>query len=436
MGNYNAIVGITEENVNRLSNELFQNLYQTTEIFKATKIFDKLLLYSVSYDVKSAPVFNFIPSTEAIDHLHELAKTIINDAGCLNELKKYVCDSAVTFSVDIPSIEVSAVLKKGEAPIANLAASLTLQCQVEIDAQGMVIPAILTANCKVPAHAVIEELLNKFALPVIMTIVNTFVEKGFKLPLIDFAGTEMSSPLARIENRTLIAYAALKKTGATVLPLEHTWSRNVAFALFDKQIAESATAYALQNTQKTGTAEIGVPIFWSTLKLSATYIGGVKDPVYTFLDPMNSDISITAYGGGTLTAQLDKLPAISLSFTASATPTARSVLFLSNNQLFYTLNGIDDFKVNINVDFSLIWVPQFIKDAINNSISFLFKPFAILIGGILKNLTIKITDIKPVQFTIAGQTVTILLENCAIASEVGPDQKILAKIAGMLTAKK
>jgi len=43
MGNYNTITGISEENLNRLTNQVYVNLYQSSKLFKDMKVFDKLL---------------------------------------------------------------------------------------------------------------------------------------------------------------------------------------------------------------------------------------------------------------------------------------------------------------------------------------------------------------------------------------------------------
>lgn len=41
MGNSNAITGISEENLNWLTTQVYVNLYQSSKLFKDTKVFDK-----------------------------------------------------------------------------------------------------------------------------------------------------------------------------------------------------------------------------------------------------------------------------------------------------------------------------------------------------------------------------------------------------------
>jgi hypothetical protein len=428
MGNYNAIAGISEENLNRLTVQVYENLYKSSTLFKDTRIFDKLLLYSVSYDVTAAPVFTLAPSSEAMEKLMEAVNGLTEDHESLPEFRKFIEESAVTFSVDVPSVKLSVVLIKGKAPIIDLKASITAGCSVEINNEGKVIPCVVSAKIKLPGYEPIEEVLNAIALPVIIELVNKFVSKGFTLPLIKLAGAEFSHPLARIENKTLVTYAALKNTGPTLLPDQYTWPRNKTFAYFDKNIAESAAAAALVNTQKSGTAGVDL----AGLKLTASYIGGIKDPIFEFKEGVETSNTFTAYGGGKLSAKYLIFPTVTASFTVSATPTASSILQLSGGQLFYTLQHINDFKVYIDIDLSVLPLPDFIKKIINDSLSFILKPFAQLFGEILHGLTVKICNIKPIEFEISGVKMAISLADNTIATITGPDNKKLVCVEGIL----
>lgn len=434
MGNYNAIAGISEENLNRLAAQVYENLYKSSKLFKDTRIFDKVLLYSVSYDVTNAPVFTLTPSSEAMEKLMEAVNGLSNDQESLLEFRKFIEEGAVTFSVDVPSVNLSVVLIKGKEPIIDLKASITAGCSVEINNEGKVIPRIISAKMKLPGYELIEKALNDIALPVIVELVNNFVSKGFTLPLLKLAGAEFSHPLARIENKTLVTYASLKNMGPTVLPESQTWPHDKTFSYFDKYIAECATATALVTTQKSGTAGIDLPIIpkISYLMLRASYICGVKDPIFDFKEGIETGNTFTAYGGGKLSIQITGLPAITASFTVSATPTASSVLRLSDGQLIYSLQHINDFKVYIDLDLSLLPLLPFIKKMINDSLSFILKPFAQLIGEILHGLTVKICNIKPIEFDIAGVKMAIFLANDTIATNIGPDSKKLVSVEGML----
>ncbi len=428
MGNYNAIAGISEENLNRLAAQVYENLYKSSKLFKDTRIFEKPLLYSVSYDVTTAPVFTLTPSSEAMETLLETVNGLSNNQESLYEFQKFIEESTVTFSVDVSSVSLSVVLIKGKEPVIDLKASITAGCSVEINNEGKVIPRIISAKIKLQGSKTIEQALNDFALPVIVELVNNFISKGFTLPLLKLAGAEFSHPLARIENKTLVTYASLKAMGPTVLPEAQTWPREKTFAYFDKYIAESAAATALVNTQKSGSD--GIEILG--LKLRASYIGGIKDPVFEFMEGVETGITFTAYGGGQLSIQYFTLPAVTASFTASATPTASSVLVLSGGQLIYTLQHIYDFKVNISIDFSGLHLPGFIEKIINDNLSFLLRPFAQLFGEILHGLTVKICNIKPIEFDISGVAMAILLADNVIITTVGPDVKKLVSVEGML----
>jgi hypothetical protein len=77
-------------------------------------------------------------------------------------------------------------------------------------------------------------------------------------------------------------------------------------------------------------------------------------------------------------------------------------------------------------------LPQFIKKMINDSLSFILKPFALLIGEILHGLTVKICDIKPIDFEVAGVKMAILLADNVIVTTIGPDGKRLVCVEGKL----
>jgi len=436
MGNYNAIAGISEENLNRLASQVYSVLYQSSKIFKNTRVFDKLLLYSVSYDVTTPPVFTLEPSSLAAESLMDAVQNVAADVDSLAEFRTFIDEGVVTFSLNISAVSIAVVLKKGEAPIVDLKASVTAGCSIEIDHDGKVIPKIVAAKVKLPGYELIEKALNSIALPAIVEMVNNFISKGFTLPLIKLAGAEFSHPLARIENKTLVTYASLRAMGPTVLPESHIWPRDKTFAYFDKYIAESAAATALVNTQKSGSDGIDIPILphISYLMLRASYIAGVRNPIFEFREGVETGNTFTAYGGGKLSIQLTALPAVTASFTASATPTASSILRLAEGQLFYTLQHINDFKVYIEIDFSGLHLPKDIERLINDSLSFILKPFAQLIGEILHGLTVKICNIKPIDFDVSGAKAVIVLTDNVITTIVGPDNKKLVSVEGILGA--
>ncbi len=435
MGNYNAIAGISEENLNRLTVQLYENLYKSSKLFKDTRIFDKPLLYSVSYDITTTPVFTLAPSAGAMEKLMEAVNGLTDNTESLPEFRKFIEEGIVTFNIDVPSVSLSVVLVKGKAPIIDLKASITAGCSVEINNEGKVIPRIISASIKLPGFEPIEKVLNAIALPVIIELVNDFVSKGFTLPLLKLAGAEFSHPLVRIENKTLVTYVSLLKYGPTILPENLKVQPNQTFGFFDKSIAESAAATALVNTQKSGLAELDIPIIphISYLMLKASYTCGVKDPVFEFREGVETGITFIAFGGGKLSIQVTGLPAITASFTVSATPTASSTLRLADGQLFYTLQHINDFKVNIDIDLSVLPLPKFIKDIINDSLSFIIKPFAQLIGEILHGLTIPICNIKPIELEVSGVKLAICLASETITKIVGPDSKKLVCVEAMLS---
>lgn len=434
MGNYNAIAGISEQNLNRLAEQVYSNLYTTSKIFKDTKVLDKLLLYSVSYDVTTPPVFTLASSGMAREALVEASRKFATDNETLAELETMIDEGTVSFDLSISSVIISVVLKKGEAPIVDLKASLSAGCSIEINNEGKIVPRIVSAKIKLPGYELIEKALDAVALPIIIEMVNKFISKGFTLPLIKFAGANFSHPLARIENNTLVTYAALEKMGPTVLPHQQAWPLDKTFAYFDKYIGECAAAKGLENTQKSGTAELDLPIIpkISYLMLKASYTCGVKDPVFDLRQGVETGITFTAYGGGKLSIQITGLPAVTASFTVSATPTSSAVLKLENGQLFYILQHINDFSVYIDLDISVLPVPKFIKDMINGAISFVLKPIAQLFGEILRGLTAMICNIKPFEFDVSGAKVVIQLTNNVIATSTGPDEKKLVSIEGIL----
>jgi hypothetical protein len=166
--------------------------------------------------------------------------------------------------------------------------------------------------------------------------------------------------------------------------------------------------------------------------LRASFLCGVKDPVFEFKEGIETGNTFTAYGGGKLSIQITGLDPVSASFTVAATPTASSVLQLAGGQLIYSLQHINDFKVYIDLNLSFLPLPDFIKKLINDSLSFILKPIAQLIGEILHGLTIKICNIKPVEFEISGVKMTISLADNTIATTTGPDNKKLVCVEGIL----
>ena len=195
MGNYNAIAGISEENLNRLTVQFYENLYKSSKLFKDTRIFDKPLLYSVSYDITTTPVFTLAPSAGAMEKLMEAVNGLTDNPESLPEFRKFIEEGIVTFSVDVPSVSLSVVLVKGKAPIINLKASITAGCSVEINNEGKVIPRIISASIKLPGFEPIDKVLNAIALPVIIELVNDFCFERIHLTVAEIGRGRILAPV-------------------------------------------------------------------------------------------------------------------------------------------------------------------------------------------------------------------------------------------------
>lgn len=424
MSNFNAVVGSDQSTLNDLSQQIYQALYP--KFFQREVIINKPLIYAVNYNFTQAPQFDFSSTERALAAVKNSLCFDKADKDLMSKVNDFIETQIAVFTLEINQLEITYF------PAENIigkpfTVSIEADCQFDISSTGIVYPAIISAALKLPDHPDIEKLLNEFFVPIMVDYLNKLLEDGFQLPSFGFAGANFSPPVARIEDETLTAFAALAPGPSQFPGLYDNWPKNNLFIMFDKEVAKVVTDKKLASTQKSDSAPFKVDIGICTLKLEASYWVGVTDSQYTFNPDNSLTVAVTAYGGGSAQAKCGFLKP-QLGMQISAAPKITAKIAIVNNEVIIIFEKVDDIKVNLH----FTGVPGWMEAVLSSVISFFSTKIAQLIGDMLTGLQIPVYPLPNICFTTEGVTLCIRLNNQLVSVVTGPDDKMLASITSKL----
>ncbi|MFF7725439.1 hypothetical protein [Streptomyces sp. NPDC008001] len=246
--NYDLMVGADVGIVNETSREVYGQLYP--RYFTGSQPFDvEGTTFTVSWDVKEAPVFHLTPPAQSEDALRAQLTTG-GAAGRLTEaeLGEHVAalrDSldTSTFQVRLPLVHVK-VDSGGGNPVEEDIA-VTVDVQATTSGTGLFSLNPLKATADAP-RKVDKIFLDKVVLPNVLEQ-SRAVLSGITLPAPQIPGLSLSTPVPVIQPQRAMAALNLLEHGIPKPPFPDSWPQRPFFALLGQdaveRIAQVATAY-------------------------------------------------------------------------------------------------------------------------------------------------------------------------------------------------
>lgn len=237
MSNFNAVVGMGQPSLNDLSKQIYKALYP--KVFTGKPIINVPLLYAVGYNITRAPEFDLSSSEITLEAIKNSLSLDKADKNLLGQVNDFIETQVAAFTLLINQMTIT-VFKTKHDTGTPYDAEIEAGCQCNISSDKA-FPSIVSANIKLPGHPVLQGLLNKFFMPLLIKTLNILLEDGFQLPPLDFMGASFSTPVARIEDETLTAFAALEP-GPSQFPGPYDkWLQYNLFIMFDQDVAKVVT---------------------------------------------------------------------------------------------------------------------------------------------------------------------------------------------------
>jgi phospholipase C len=343
----------------------------------------------VDYDMVKPPRFDFEPSREAV---HTLFEEAADEPAMRDEMRRWLETEAILLQIEFPAVELRLFKHYDDEAAVVVHGSVSGLCQVTSTARGIHIElSTLEIHCE--DHAIDEKVLREVADKLLPGI-NAFL-KGVTLPAVEVPGARLSPPVVSLTSQILLAAFARESHGAPVPPSAlPSAPKGKQFLGLSQPLIEAAATEIFKTYKADDKAETDLAgvHFW------AEYWLGIKNPKATFEGQNQISFALDAYGAGKVGAKKWKLTAsMGLSITASPRATG-TVRVDAHDVVQVTLNRVDDFKVQIDLDH----VPKWLNWATSQIISWLAKPIAKLIGSSLSGLTIPVSRINPVSIPVSG----------------------------------
>ncbi|QLE70464.1 hypothetical protein FGW37_01535 [Streptomyces rectiverticillatus] len=246
--NCDLMVGADVGVVNATSKEVYGQLYP--QYFTGSQPFDlEGVSFTVSWDVKEAPVFDLTPPSFAEETLraHLTAERAVGQATG-SELTEHVAalrDSldGSTFRVRLNQVHIK--IDSGDGNLAEEDVAVTVDVQATTSGTGLFSLNPLRATADAPSK-VDKIFLDKVVLPNVLDQ-SRKVLSGITLPAPQIPGLSLSTPVPVIQPQRAVAALNLAEHGTPQPPFPDSWPQKPFFALLGRdaveRIAQVATAY-------------------------------------------------------------------------------------------------------------------------------------------------------------------------------------------------
>ncbi|MEU1625634.1 hypothetical protein ABZ746_09960 [Streptomyces sp. NPDC020096] len=246
--NCDLMVGANVDVVNSTSKEVYEQLYP--QYLTGQQPFDvESVTFTVSWDVKEAPVFDLTPPSYSEETLRA-DLTAGRAAGQFTEaeLTEHVAALRVsldgsTFQVRLNQVHVKVDSGDGNPVEEDIA--VTVDVQATTSDMGLFSLNPLKATANAPSK-VDKIFLDKVVLPNVLDQ-SRKVLSGITLPAPQIPGLSLSTPIPVIQPQRAVAALNLAERGTPKPPFPDSWPQSPFFALLGRdaveRIAQVATAY-------------------------------------------------------------------------------------------------------------------------------------------------------------------------------------------------
>ncbi|WP_144440676.1 hypothetical protein [Streptomyces roseifaciens] len=246
--NCDLMVGVNADVVNSTSKEVYGQLYP--QYFTGSQPFDvEGVTFTVSWDVKEAPVFDLTPQAHSEAELRDRL-TSGWAAGQVTEAELAEHVAALRASLDGSTFQVRLNLvhvkvDSGDGNPVEEDIAVTVQVQATTSDKGLFSLNPLGATADAPSR-VDKIFLDKVVLPNVLEE-SRKVLSGITLPTPQIPGLSLSAPVPVLRPQRAVAALNLAEHGTPKPPFPDDWPQSPFFALLGRdaveRIAQVATSY-------------------------------------------------------------------------------------------------------------------------------------------------------------------------------------------------
>ncbi|MFK0296863.1 hypothetical protein ACIQU6_41220 [Streptomyces sp. NPDC090442] len=271
---YDLAVGADVGIVNRVAEEVYSQLYP--RYFTGSQPYDAGgTPVTVTWDVKTAPVFDLTPATYSEEELR--ARFTEGGAGRFTQAEVAEYAAALrtsldgsTFQVILHQVHITVDTGGGDPVAAD--ATVTVDVQVSTSASGLLTLDPIKATASDTGH-VQKVILDNVVLPAVLDQARQ-VLSGIQLPKPHIPLLDLSVPVPVIQPQRAVAAMNLVEHGLPQPPFPDAWPTSPFFALLGRdtvrRIAEAATAYLEGQTFPAGDSKdfgVGTGYYKATIAI-------------------------------------------------------------------------------------------------------------------------------------------------------------------------
>jgi hypothetical protein len=408
---YNIAVGMDNSTLNKIISEVYTSIYPN--IFKSTIDIGQLGIASVGFDINVSPTVNFNPSSEIKSYFEDVLKT--NKLGATSNLSTEDTSKIVEMAVaasfgTVTSIELTINYINGTSTSVNatLNAIINIQTSTEGGQNLLTVNAVSGTITTDPSEPILEGLLNNVFIPLLIPYLNNNILSPIKIPALQYGSLIVSLPVPVIQFPDLVTYSALG-TMQPDIPAPSSWSSDCVFVAMDTAALTAAASIPFPLGPGTG-------FNWEIID------GRVEAQVHAPTNmQVNSDGSLSASIVADVLAQLTlhtpwPLPNVSFGPKAQASLAVTFKPSVDNGNVYIAIEGvpIPTFSFDWGIPSWINWLFYPLEAGLAAALNAILGP---LIGNILKFPPIKVFTIPQISFSLAGQTINIMLDEATTSSK-------------------
>ena len=248
---FDVAAGMYESTLNTVLAQVYHAIYPN--LLKATIPINELNISSIDIDIQAPPTVKLSPSKEAKAQIAATLKALYNthQAKVLSD-KKVVATaiddesafheiaSSATFSASVSKLALTVNYEDGSSPTKVPSATLSVHATISVDGSDSDLTVkILSATIDIPNDPSLTDLLNKAAIPYLITYLNTKILRPIKIPSLEYESLKFSAPLPVVQQSYFTAFSALGSTPATI-PSPLPWPKDGVYIAVDTPTMEAA----------------------------------------------------------------------------------------------------------------------------------------------------------------------------------------------------
>lgn len=410
--NFDVALGVNQAELNTASQSFYTALYPTlfSGTTQATYGGES---FTVSYDVKAAPVFDLSAPADGTALAEHLRRSMVGKPGDPGEIESALsslADAVPSFSIAFPTTELTLT----GSSTTSLDLALTASCAIRLSGSTLTFsPVQVTAPTQ--SDPVTDWLVQNVVVPQILTLLQTLMS-GITIPPIAVSGIALSIPSFGIVDRAVIACANVG--GGTPPPPDGTtaWPESPFFAMLGPNVIQALVAQEMasasnrfSNSGSGGDSWAGYD--WSYgLQLANPQIG-IQD---------DGSITMTFGLSGGVSGSVEVIyVSLGLDFDANATPDpgVTAGLQVNGSQIDIVTEQVSPFVIIVTPGGSVPdWVLGWLVSAIVTGVTASVTP---LITQFLGGIRIDSLQVPTYSISVEGTQLTLVPTGLQVGGSAG-----------------